>query len=414
MNKKNFTVFFLVSQFFLLTLFSCKNNEPIIIWTDRPEVVSYVEFFNVAQNKAKAVVIYKEKLAVSLPPAKDEKSPDIVIGSFLKNSRIKKNFSSINRVFSRHGINPSEIYAPLLEYGKSGGRQYLIPVSFNLPTMIFSHKDDGLLIDSDEIRDLAANFNQKSEEGIFVKMGFAPSWNPDFVFQNAKMNGAKFDEKGNAFSWNQENLEKTIEYFKDWTLEKNGGTSVEQDFSFKYLYAPPHKIVSLNRCLFAYIKSDLFFDIPIEQSEYLSFRWLSKNEKVYVDDGLTSLGVYRKTKNASASYDFIIWFLSESTQKNLLDRAMRMKLDTQSFGICGGFSSLKGVNENVFPSYYKNLLGKMPSENSLVPPSALPPRWESLKEKVIIPYLLDSTNTDSLASVKSIDERISVWKNQFN
>ncbi len=416
--KKNLTKI-LALLFTSLILFSCANSTPLVIWTDRPEIVSYVEFFNVAQNKSKAVVVYKEKLALSFPPAKDEKAPDIVIGSFLKNSRVKKNFSSLDGVFNRRGINPSSIYAPLLEYGKVNGRQYLIPVSFNLPTMIFSHKNQNLVgeelfIDSDKIRDSAGNFNQKNANEVFVKMGFAPSWNSAFLFHIAKMNEAEFCEKGNAFSWNSDKLSKTIDYLKSWSVEKNGGTGTEQDFSFKYLYAPPHKLIDSDRCLFAYTKSDDFFDIPSEQTENISFRYLSKDSKIFVNDDITALAVYRKTKNTHLAYDFINWFFTESTQKNLLERSMRMNLDTQTFGICAGFSSLKSVNERVFPAYYKTLLGKMPDENSLVAPLSLPNRWESLKERVILPYLLDATNTDSTASVKSIDERISLWKNQFN
>ena len=403
----------------VILLASCGNSSPVIIWTDRPEIVSYVEFFNVAQNKAKAVVVYKDKLAVSLPPAKDEQNPDIVIGSYLRNSRIKKNFAAVDRVFNRSQINPSSIYAPLLEYGKVNGRQYLIPVSFNLPTMIFSQKNHALvngnmLIDSDSIRDSACKFNQKSKEDLFVKMGYAPSWDANFIYQLSKTFGAEFGEKGTAFSWNADSLASTIEYLKSWTLEKNESTSAEQDFSFKYLYAPKQKLVDSDRCLFAYIKSDDFFDIPGEQTESISFRWLSKDEKIFVNDDITSLGLYRKTKNAKDAYAFIEWFFLESTQKNLLERAMRMNLETQTFGICSGFSSIKSVNERVFPAYYKTLLGKMPPEDFLIAPLALPSRWESLKERVIIPYLSEVTNTDSQNTVKSIDERITVWRNQFN
>lgn len=403
----------------VILLASCGSFSPIIIWTDRPEIVSYVEFFNVAQNKAKAVVVYKEKLAVSLPPAKDEQNPDIVIGSYLRNSRIKKNFAAVDRVFNRSQINPSSLYGPLLDYGKVNGRQYIIPVSFNIPTIIFSQKNQELIpesifIDSDTIRDVAGNFNQKSKEDVFIKMGYAPSWDANFIYQIAKSENAEFGEKGNAFSWNDASLAKTVTYLKDWSQGKNGGTSAEQDFSFKYLYAPKQKLVDSDRCLFAYIKSGDFFDIPSEQTENISFHWLAKDEKIFVNDDITSLGLYRKSKNARAAYAFIEWFLSESTQRNLLERSMRMNLDTQTFGICGGFSSIKSVNERVFPSFYKTLLGKMPQEDSLVAPLALPSRWESLKERVIIPYLSEITGTDSDAAVKSIDERIATWRNQFN
>ena len=403
----------------VILLASCGNSSPVVIWTDRPEIVSYVEFFNVAQNKAKAVVVYKEKLASALPPAKDEQNPDLVIGSYLRNSRIKKNFAPLDRVFSRTGINPSSIYAPLLEYGKINGRQYIIPVSFNVPSMIFSSKNSGLLnnemlIDSDYIKDSAALVNEQSKEGVFSKMGFGPSWNMNFVYQIAKTEGVDFGEKGNVFVLNQTALEKTIDYLKKWSAEKNGGTGSEQDFSFKYLYAPAHKLVNSGRCLYAYIRSDDFFGNQSEQVENIGFRWLSKNGKIFVNDDLTSLAIYRKTKNAKASYEFINWFLSETTQKNLIERDMRMDLDTKTFGICSGFSSIKSVNEKVFPSFYKTLLGKIPEESSLVAPLMLPSRWESLKDRVIIPYLSEATNTDLNLAVKSIDERIAAWRNQFN
>lgn len=418
--KKLFNLVFLllISNFSLLTFISCGASRPVVIWTDRPEIVSYVEFFNVTQNKAKAIVVYKEKLASSLPPAKDEQSPDIVIGSFLRNARIKKNFTSVSRVFGRSQINPSSIYKPLLDYGKVSGRQYLIPVSFNIPTMIFSSKNQELvpsniLIDSDTVRDAAGTFNQKKDE-VFVKMGYAPSWNANFIFHVVKMNGAEFGEKGNAFSWNADSLSAGIDYIKNWSRQKNGGTSAEQDFSFKYLYAPAHKLVNSDRCLFAYSKSDDFFNISSEQTESIAFHWLGKGDKIFVNDDMTSLGLYKKSRNVRAACEFISWFLSEATQKNLLERTMRMNLDTQTFGICSGFSSIKSVNERIFPAYYKTLLGKMPAENSLVAPLPLPSRWESLKERVIIPYLSEATDTENNTPIKSIDERIAAWRNQFN
>lgn len=418
---------FRIPKFFIIFLFplsvfsflSCGSSSPVIIWTDRPEIVSYVEFFNVAQNKAKAVVVYKEKLASSLPPAKDEQNPDIVIGSFLRNSRVKKNFAAVDRVFNRSQINPSSMYAPLLEYGKVNGRQYLIPVSFNLPTMIYSQKNHdlvsgSLLIDGSEIRDSGALYNQKSKEEIFTKMGYAPSWNINFVYQLMKANNCAFGEKNSAFSWNPQKLAEVLDFVRNWSQDKNGGTSVEQDFSFKYLYTPAHKLVNSDRCLFVYTTSDAFFNISSMETENISFRWFSEAEKVYVNDTITSLGIYRKTKNTSAAYEFINWFFMESTQKNLLERTNRMDLDTKSFGICRGFSSIKSVNDRVFPAYYKSLLGKMPLEDSLVAPLPLPSRWESLKERVILPYLSEAVNTDLKTEIKSIDERITVWRNQFN
>ena len=419
-NKFRLSVKLLLASFFLALFFvSCKKTEPIIIWTDRPEIVSYVEFFNVAQKKAKAIVVYKKNVAVSLPPAKDEKEPDIVIGSLLRNSRIKKNFIAIDRVFGRSRINPLSMYDTLLDYGKVNGKQYLIPVSFNLPTIIYSQKNNDLvsestLIDCDTIRDRGALFNLRDKNEVYIKMGYAPSWDSEFIYEVAKAKGARFGEKGTVFSWNENSLETTIEYLKNWSFENNSGTGSEQDFSFKYLYSPDQKIVNSNRCLFACTTSDVFFDIPSQQTENIGFKWFSGDGKTFVNDEITSLGLYRTSSNVKAAISFIEWFFSESTQKNLLDRAMRMQLDTTTFGICNGFSSIISVNERVFPAYYKNLLGNLPSDSSLVAPLQLPTRWESLKERVILPYLLESCDTESNASVKSIEERLALWRNQFN
>jgi hypothetical protein len=84
-----------------------------------------------------------------------------------------------------------------------------------------------------------------------------------------------------------------------------------------------------------------------------------------------------------------------------------MHLDTVAFGIAGGFSALKNVNANVFPTHYRVLLGNLPTEQNLDMPNILPYRWPELKAKVIVPYLQDSSNTENdLEEVDPIDIRI--------
>ncbi|WP_191015451.1 hypothetical protein [Treponema zioleckii] len=86
----------LASVLFASTFTSCNSQtKPVVIWTDRAEVVSYLELFNLTNEKTKAVIAYKESLADAFPPTKDEAIPDIIIGSWLKNSRLEKNFKKI-------------------------------------------------------------------------------------------------------------------------------------------------------------------------------------------------------------------------------------------------------------------------------------------------------------------------------
>ncbi|MDY2842513.1 MAG: hypothetical protein SOT81_00785 [Treponema sp.] len=390
-----------------------------MIWTDRAEIVSYAEYFNAAQDKAKAIVVYKENLAASLPPASDEKKPDILISPLLKNSRIKKNFAPLESILGRSQVDTSLVYSPLLDFGKSDGKQYLLPLSFNLPAVIFDEAKSPLVSESgtlefSRLEETSVVFNEKNSSGIYTKMGFAPSWNQEFLYEFVKSRGADIEEKGNAISWNQEKLAQSVESLKNWTAEKNTSTSAEQDFSFKYLYMPVQKQVLSEKCLFAYTTSDKFFSLPQEQISGIDFKWLSNEGKIRIEDDIVMLGVYRKSSNTKNAFDFIIWLFNENTQKNLLERSRNMHLDITTFGICNGFSSLKSVNERILPSYYKNLLGNLPDENAILCPKPLPERWKSLKERVVLPYLSDSTKTDSAVQPKTMEELLSSWRKQFN
>lgn len=436
--KKIFSIFI---SLFLLVLFSCsKGVENIVVWTDKAELASFCEMFNAEQNEIKVIIVYKEQIATALPPAKDEKEPDIVIGSLLKNSKMTKTFSPLDSLLTERdekgNINEKKIdkdifYKTLLDYGREFGKdkdgniieknQYLLPVSFNLPIMIFSDKNKELVSDSytieiDEIKETSKKFNVKNKNNIYSKMGFAPSWNKQFIYTVAKMNGAEFQERENTFTWNEESLDETINLIKDWSKEINTSSTSEQDFSFKYLYTPNYKQISSGRCLFAYSTTSEFFSLAPEQIVDTDFRWFTNEESIFAEDDLTMIGIYKKAilKNNKSEKIFLKWVLNEDNQRRLLERNNKMKLGSETFGIFNGFSSIKSVNEKYFPTYYKNLLGNLPSEKYIKSPMSLPPRWKSLKERVLIPYISEATKTEDVKDVQTISERIRTWSKQFN
>lgn len=426
MKKFFFTFTFILFSFLF---FSCTNKtNTIVIWTDRAEIVSYVELFNVEHENVKAIVVYKEQIATSLPPAKDEMNPDIVIGSLLNNSKMKKHFISLNGIMgtknkkgeiSNKKIDRDIFYKSLIDYGKMEDTQYLLPVSFNLPIMIFSNENKNLIknphiIELDDIKESSANFNEKTKKDIYSKMGFAPSWNAQFIYTVAKMNNVDFHEVDNTFVWNEYSLKNTIDYIKKWTSEKNTETSSEQDFSFKYLYMPSYKQISSSRCLFAYSTTNEFFSLAPEQIDNTDFRWLTKNNSIFAEDDITTAGIFSESKHKSDSKVFLRWFINEENQRKLIDRSFKMDLGIKTFGICNGFSSIKAVNEQYFPIYYKNLLGNLPGEDLIQSPFALPPRWTSLRERVLVPYLTEITNTENKKEIKTIEERLITWSKQFN
>lgn len=416
--KAGLTLKTLVPALLFLSFFSCSSKN-IVIWTDNAEVVSIAELFNASEGKTKAVVVYKENLPSSLPPANDEEKPDILIGTLLKNSNLKKNFAPLSPVLGRSKVNPANIYSPLLEYGKARSGQYLLPVSFNVPVMLFNEEEagrikEGSLLEFAEAGETASGFNEKNNHGIFTKMGFAPSWNVEFLYEYVKSHGAAVKEKKNAVSWKNENLETAVTALKDWTLQKNESTATEQDFAFKYIYMPLQKQIKSNKSLFTYTTSGEFFSLSQEESAGIDFKWLSNESKVYVEDDAVMTGIYKKSHNKNNAYAFITWLLDEKNQKFILERNEKMNLGTKTFGICGGFSSIKSVNERVFPVFYKNLLGNVPEESTIVSPEPLPPRWKSLKERVVIPYLLEAADTQAAVPAKTMEDYLSSWRKQFN
>jgi ABC-type glycerol-3-phosphate transport system substrate-binding protein len=404
----------------VIFLLSCsiKYRDPVIIWTNQSEFVSYAELFNTSQESARVVVVYKESPVEAFPPAKDEKAPDIVIGPWLKNERIRKNFMPVDYLFTELQILSSSFYPQLLTLGNVDDKQYLLPVSFNLPAIMFSTKyqdsiPDNYILTTDQIRDTAKTFNVIGKNDFYTTMGFAPQWNESFVYLTAKLNGAAFRENGSSFSWDSNAINNTTAYLQDWSATANTSTTDEADFQFKYLYTPEYKQITSGKCLFSYITSDALFAIPDEQLEEIDFRWIHQNYAIPIEDRIISMGLYKNSKNTAAAEAFMIWFMKESTQKQLLERAVKMNLKTRTFGISGGFSSIRSVNERIFPTFYPALLRNLPPADYLVTPNILPSRWEDIKERVIIPYLLDASKTDITKPVQTLEERLAEWNKQY-
>ena len=400
--------------------FSCNSpyENPIIIWTDRSEFASYVELFNASQDDCKAIVVYKENPADLFPVAKDETPPDIVIGPWLKNETIRKNFIPLDYLFGNMQLQRNIFYPQLLEIGNINDKQYLLPISFNIPAIIFSKQNKDLIKNSyilsvDEVQEISKTYNKKNKSKIFTAMGFAPGWNSEFLYTVAKLRGSNFQEVGRSFTWDKVALEESINYLKNWTVTNNESTSAEEDFAFKYLYMPEYKLVSTEHCLFAYTTSDNLFSIPEEKLSDVEYRWLHHNNKIPIEDEIISLGLHKKSKNIDNAEIFILWLMKEETQKAILERNKKMKLNTTTFGIAGGFSAIKSVNERVFSQFMPILMGNLPVAEYLQSPNILPAHWEDIKERVIIPYLKEATDTENQVTEQAFLDKISDWNKQY-
>ncbi len=394
------TIFISTVALLATSFISCEKKTPIvIIWTDKQEIAQYTEYFNATHSSVKAVAVYKENPEKSLPPIKKEIQPDLVIGPWLKGANTRKYFAPLDYLFKESSDFENQFYPQLLDYGRLNNKQYLIPLSFNLPMMIFAEQNESLVenehtINLEDLKNASSRFNSMDKDGNYTAMGYAPSWDKDFLYESTKIFGTGYQEKGLIFSWNEHALDETVEFMRNWTLENNKDSETENNFEFKYQHLQKNKQISSGRCAFAFTNSNEFFNLSTEQTLGLTFRWLvDNNEKIQVQDDIITLGMYKKSKNKKAAEEFIKWLYTEQTQADLMHKVNTANLDTNNYGLAGGFSAIKNVNTNVFPSHYRSLLGNLPAEQSLAVPNILPSQWLTLKEMTVDPYLKSATNT---------------------
>lgn len=406
--------FLFIAVFVCSLLSTCKNAEDSIavIWTDRIEFISYCEAFNSAQSRYKITISYKENPADALMDASEQ--PDIVIGPWLRGDATRVKFSKLGGLLSQKKINPDIFYPLLFELGNSNGSQYLLPVSFNLPTIIFSASQKNIVktnftLSLEEMRELAAAYNKKNGSE-YTKMGFSPRWDTDFLYVTAQGLDVSFEETQNLFSWNDKMLQELITDTRRWSQEVNTSAAAEDEFKFKYLYDPPYTLITNGRCLFWYLPSDVLFSLNNERLKSLDYRWMNYNGKTPIQDEIIYAGICKKAKNTAAAQAFLLWFFNEESQKNLLARSQTDNMIAPSFGLAGGFSSLKNVTENIFPVYYPLLLKHLPQTDDFSAPHILPHNWLQLKREIIFPYLRDQTRMLSAdEKLLSLNRRISDW-----
>jgi len=410
MTRSKILICLTAITFVCFTSCTLGSSNRIILWTDRPEFALYGEYFNASQDKYKVEVRYFEFPAYKLTEM--DEYPDIVAASWIKSASVRSFFKPLDSVFKKDGLNRSDFYPRLLSQGVVDDRQYILPVNYNIPAMVFSRESrnppsNTFTIEMEEIKQKSKAFNVVSN-GVYSKMGFSLSSNDEFLFIVAVLFGAAFKE-ASPLAWDSQNLEQSITWVQRWIEEANTSIQVEDDFAFKYLYDPPDKLVNSGRILFTFMDSSSFFTLSEERRTNLDFRWIAANDRIPLDDGGAYYGIHKKTKALKAARAFTKWFFSAETQKLLLETAKTSRLNESSFGIAGGFSAMRTVTEQVFPLFYPNLLGRMPPESYLSPPNILPRNWTAIKARVILPYLRDRIRHTSREEVRSLERRISDW-----
>jgi ABC-type glycerol-3-phosphate transport system substrate-binding protein len=387
------------------------SDSIVTLFTNRPEIVAYSETFNSAQNAYRLEIQYQENTPAALSARRGE--ADLIIMENLAGRTSARGFRSLDGIFGKDGLDQKSFYSALLAVGRYEKRQTLIPVSFNLPILMFDAWASGseslqFMINLDDLPELASQKNRKTGAG-YTSMGFAPRWNPDFLVQTALMRGAAFLEGSNAIlSWNDSSLRQTIAYLRNWADTYNGGPGAEIAYSEKYLYDPPYRQVSLGRVKYAFMTIADFFLLPENRRMSLDFRWLAHEKKIFAHERILFAGIPVGSKNPDGAEAFLKWLFSADTQRSLLELSRRKT--PQVFGIASGFSSLRQINEEEFPRLYPHLAGHIPPGDILVFPHPLPYTWNRMKPQVLIPWMLRQLAADP--STENLDTQLHGWLQQ--
>ena len=393
-----------------LFFFSCReeSQERIVIWTSCAEFAQYTELFNSTHPGSNAVIVYKENPAQELPPAKDELPPDIVIGSWLRTDKTHKQFKSLDYLFDRQTISSSMFYTQLLDAGKVRKNQYLLPVSFNLPAVIFADYNSDYIKENytltlDQIKAAGLSYNEKDKKDSFSRIGFLPSANDDFLYLTTKLYGVDFREEKGQITWSDLRLRNAVSYDRDWINNTNGSAQDEQDFAYKYLFMPDYRQVTSGRTLLAYTTSNKMFGYMKGQELNIDYRWIKGDGFIPIEDSFLMTGIYAKASNEQGATEFLSWFFDSETQKAILERKIAMELNSEMFGIADGFSALRDITEHILPIYYNQLLTNLPPAQLLRVPQKLPARWDSYKSVVVEPYLNAAITTDEKVSISDYE-----------
>jgi hypothetical protein len=383
----------------------------VVLATDRPEMAAVVEYFNSLPSDYRVVLSYRPNPVQVL--LERTRSADLVLGSYLNGAASRRNLEALDDLFRREQIRREDFYESLLAGGREDKRQILLPFSFNVPAVVFAPGEPlgdmpNLAVDLDYLKQKSGQFNQ-SVRSRFVRVGYSPLWVPDFLFTVSSLFGVAFQEgaEGNL-RWNSQALQAMQNSLSSWVVELNQGFEQDSAFARRYLYEPFPRLLDSRRILFYPTSSGELLDRLAEQDEEADFRWLRSAAGIPVTDDVLYFGIPRGTRNRRGARLFLAWIFQPETQRKLLEIKSDKRL--RGFGLAGGFSALRPVSERYYPEQYRQLLGRLPPAEMLLPPASLPSRWGELKPAVVVPWLVELISNQ--AEEKDLTARLRDYREQ--
>ena len=395
---KQFRPCLLLLILLILLLTGCPFEKPdqrVVLWTDRPEFAAYAQAFNSAQNEYVVEVVYKDSPASALKGKKVGRW-DVAIGPFLNSVSLNDTFMPLESLFSDGTVSKPRFYQNALEKGVQNGHQMLLPFSFNVPAFMFQsgkikQEFDSFTLTPDSFSAICLDFNKAKSR--HVKSAFSPMWNPESLFFFSILSPRLCSQFETGDQVRQQDVDAGLSFVRQLIEELDGGIKAEAEFRGKYLYKNPLELIESNHIFFWYSDVGSFYTLPADRRQNLDFRYYLNGEgKVAACEDMLWLGIPKKGGNTQGAVAFIKWLMNPEVQQDLILRAREM--DIRSFGLAGGFSAMRTVNEDALPQLYPFITTFIPQDDYLAFPDPCPADWYAFKRGALLPYLVQECSTE--------------------
>ncbi len=354
------------------------------LWTNIPDIAGYVAKFNAEQKQWQILLEYQAH------PARQLLTPgpkaDLVIARGLNSNEVRNNLTSLAFLFDRGGITKAQFYPQLLASGSDGDTPLLIPLSFDLPILVFRRgaldNPDGLLLSFSALQAYSKKFDTSAPPG-FNRFAFSPRWD-NFALTALEAEGVSFGEDFRGrLSWDEGRLNSGVTGLQTWIQGLDPAR--EKDFTRKYQESNPLQMLQEGRELFTASTLKSFITLPEYERQGLEFRYPDDGQGIPAEDSIVWAGIPSSAVTRAAAQAFLTWYFQEKTQKELALETHAK--DTRGFGLASGLDSLIKVNDQVLPRLYPALTGRVPPPSLVSFPPPRPLEWAQLKRKVLSPWL---------------------------
>ena len=383
--------------------------EPTVrLATSRPEIAAYAEHYNARQDEFRVEVRWQESPAQAVL---DGEVFDVVIGEELAAASVMDRLESLGDIVKPGRIDPAGFYPGLLGMGSRDNRPLAVPLSFDLPAMVFLRgalpRDlPALTIDIETVRSLARDVNAIGKGGGLSSVGFSPLWDREFLLLAARLFGARPRAgRAGALAWDPAGLEAGVEFTRSWIAEDNGGAALDRAFAARNLVQPWERLLASRKILFALMPFTEFLALPEETRRDLDYRWLARGTTVPVRDTVLFAAVPRTAPNKRGAKAFLEWFAGPEAQRELAEVNRSLRLGV--FGVTSGFPSLVALNEKDLPQLHPSLLGRVPAASLLTFPEPLPSGWSRIRDEAVLPWLEEAASTGAPGS---LEDALAAWR----